>query len=52
MKKRFLQALEPGITEVWQLTEHFDLSEDLIHKAFEIYESDLIRTNTKDFGEY
>ena len=34
-----LAAFEAGITEVWQLAEYFDVTEDFIRKAVEIYVS-------------
>ena len=32
------KALESGITEVWDLAEYFDVSEETIHRAFYLYE--------------
>lgn len=35
--EELLAACEKGNTEVWQLAEYFDVTEDFISRAFEIY---------------
>lgn len=37
-----INALKHNITELWELAEFFDVSEDLIKKAFTLYEDKLI----------
>ena len=32
-----LSAFERGMVEAWQLAEHFDVTEDFIRKAVDIY---------------
>ena len=39
---KLLNALKHNITEIWELAEFFDVSEDLIKKALKLYESKLI----------
>lgn len=36
-KEELQQAFEQGLVEVWQLAEHFDVTEDLVHFACEYY---------------
>ena len=42
-----LRALEQGITEVWRLAEHFEVSENLIKKALRLYEEKLLHAKEK-----
>ena len=35
--EEFMDALSCGMVEVWDLAEHFDVTEDFIRKAVEIY---------------
>ncbi|MBQ3045617.1 MAG: ImmA/IrrE family metallo-endopeptidase [Clostridia bacterium] len=35
--EEFMDALSCGMVEVWELAEHFDVTEDFIRKAVEIY---------------
>lgn len=37
-----IEALEHGITEIWDLSEYFEVSDDLIIMAFNLYECELI----------
>lgn len=37
-----LNALENGITERWELAEHFNVTEDYIDKAHKLYEEKLL----------
>lgn len=34
-----MEALQDGITEVWELAEHFDVTEDFIRTVFKHYEA-------------
>lgn len=45
--KRLLSAMRSGCWEVWQLAEHFDVTEELINKALTLYEADLITWKRK-----
>ena len=36
-KDELIEALNGGYTELWELTEYFDVSEDTVKKAFAIY---------------
>lgn len=45
--KRLLSAIRSGCWEVWQLAEHFDVTEELINKALTLYEADLITWKRK-----
>lgn len=36
-KDRWIEALNDGYTEVWELAEYFDVTEDFIRKAHELY---------------
>ncbi len=38
-EEEFINALGRGIVEVWDLAEHFDVTEDFIRKAAEIYKN-------------
>ena len=37
-----LIALKKGITEIWEIAEYFDVTENIVKKALKIYESKLI----------
>ena len=39
---KLLNALHNGITEIWELAEYFEVSENLIKKSLKLYESKLI----------
>lgn len=36
-KEQFLSAFEKGLTELWQLSEEFSLTEDFIRRAYDYY---------------
>ena len=38
-----LNALKNGITERWELAEHFNVTEDYIDKAHKLYEEELLK---------
>ena len=40
-----INALKSGITERWELAEHFDVTEDFINKAINLYEDKLLELN-------
>ncbi len=39
---RLLDALNKGITTVWELAEYFEITEDYIKKALKLYEEELM----------
>lgn len=45
----FLNALENGITERWELAEHFNVTEDYIDKAQKLYEEKLLEFNYYEY---
>lgn len=39
---KLLAAFRMGITELWELAEHFGVTEDFIKKAYALYEEKLL----------
>lgn len=37
--ENLMQAVNNGITEPWELAEHFDVTEEFVHTAFQIYKN-------------
>ena len=44
-----VSVIKHGITEVWEIAEHFELTEDFVRKALYIYEENFIELKKEEF---